>query len=411
MDINKYLDKIDYYIDQIKDIDVNSVIRIHSLLKRLKALLHPSVDSYIYDIENRIKTIFVFMDNLILFYKNNKFESLNEISEDIISILNEIISERNNIIHNRDVAYNTDSYYKGIIKALNEKLNDSQEKISSLEELNKKLSRVADDKVIIEKEIGELQKKLELSGGVNRELEKQNLVLSNQLNRLNGLIEHYNEEKEKIEILQKENDRINDIVKKYETELEKSKQRDDAINNWKNKITDAFKGLEGPLNRLVDEHKRLEWLYNVYKWSSAVLVFFLIIIEVVVYIKIVCNDTYPTWEQYLPMALPVPITLGLLWGFITQMNRAQRQMVVLSNKIHEIKYTEGLLQALNTLSVDIGESMSKINDAISRLIDNHLRNMDNMRLDEKDLSKIEKQNALPIEQIPELIKLINKSKE
>lgn len=55
--------------------------------------------------------------------------------------------------------------------------------------------------------------------------------------------------------------------------------------------------------------------------------------------------------------------------------------------------------------------MSKINDAISRLIDNHLRNMDNMRLDEKDLSKIEKQNALPIEQIPELIKLINKSKE
>lgn len=53
MDINKYLDKIDYYIDQIKDIDINSVIRIHSLLKRLKALLHPSIDSYIYDIENR----------------------------------------------------------------------------------------------------------------------------------------------------------------------------------------------------------------------------------------------------------------------------------------------------------------------------------------------------------------------
>ena len=111
------------------------------------------------------------------------------------------------------------------------------------------------------------------------------------------------------------------------------------------------------------------------------------------------------------MALPVPITLGLLWGFITQMNRAQRQMVVLSNKIHETKYTEGLLQALNTLSVDIGESMSKINDAISRLIDNHLHNMDSLRLDEKDLSKIEKQNALPLEQIPELIKLINKSKE
>ena len=155
--------------------------------------------------------------------------------------------------------------------------------------------------------------------------------------------------------MQNENDRINEIVKKYEIELEKNRQRDDAINNWKIKISDAFKGLEEPINRLVEEHKRLEWLYNVYKWSSAALVIFLIIIEIVVYIKIVCSDAYPTWDQYLPMALPVPITLGLLWGFITQMNRAQRQMVVLSNKIHETTYTEGLLQALNTLSVDIGE--------------------------------------------------------
>ena len=153
------------------------------------------------------------------------------------------------------------------------------------------------------------------------------------------------------------------------------------------------------------------WLYDIYKKSSIGCVVFLLIIEIIVYLKIVFSDTYPTWEQYLPMALPVPVTLGLLWGFITQMNRAQRQMVVISNKIHEIKYTEGLLQALNTLSVDIGESMSKINDAISRLIDNHLHNMDIMKIDETNLSKIEKQNALPIEQIPELIKLINKSKE
>lgn len=411
MDIDKYLDRIDYYIDKIKDIDINSVAKINSLLKRLKLLLSPSIELYIYDIEDRIKAVFVFIDNLILFYKNNKFDSVNEISEDIISILKKIISERNNIVHNRVAAYNTDSYYKNIIKTLNEKLNDSQEKINSLEELNKKLSRAAGDKIIIEKEIGELQKKLELSGGVNRELEKQNSVLSNQLSRLNGLIEHYNEEKEKLEILQKENDRINDVVRKYETELEKSKQREDAINNWKNKISVAFKGLEGPINRLNEEHARLVWLYDIYKISSIGLVIFLVIIEIIVYFKIVCSDKYPTWEQYLPMALPVPVTLGLLWGFITQMNRAQRQMVVLSNKIHEIKYTEGLLQALNTLSVDIGESMSKINDAISRLIDNHLHNMDTMKIDETNLSKIEKQNALPIEQIPELIKLINKSKE
>lgn len=235
---------------------------------------------------------------------------------------------------------------------------------------------------------------------------------SEQIRKLESEIQDY---KKKLgEQKSDNNEKILALQASIETltkEKETVEKQNEAINNWKTKISDAFKGLEEPINRLVEEHKRLEWLYNVYKWSSAVLVIFLIIIEIVVYIKIVCSDAYPTWDQYLPMALPVPITLGLLWGFITQMNRAQRQMVVLSNKIHETKYTEGLLQALNTLSVDIGESMSKINDAISRLIDNHLHNMDSLRLDEKDLSKIEKQNALPIEQIPELIKLINKSKE
>lgn len=411
MNINKYVTKINYYINEFSDSNLIYFRKISTRLESLKQLLYSPIYRYINDLENRLNQIFDLLNSIVQLYKDDRFDSLDKISEDIISLLDNIILERNNIAHDNRAVYNTDSYYENVIEALNEKLNDSQQKIKNLVELNKKLSRADEDKIIIQKQIEELQKKLELGDGVKRELENQNSVLLNQLNRLNGIIGHYNEEKEKLIVLQKENERINEIVKKYEIELEKSKQRDDAINNWKNKISDAFKGLEGPINRLNEEHTRLVWLYNIYKNSSIGLVIFLIIIEIIVYFKIIYSDTYPTWDQYLPMALPVPITLGLLWGFITQMNRAQRQMVVLSNKIHEIKYTEGLLQALNTLSVDIGESMSKINDAISRLIDNHLRNMDNMRLDENDLSKIEKQNALPIEQIPELIKLINKSKE
>lgn len=233
-----------------------------------------------------------------------------------------------------------------------------------------------------------------------------------QIDKFQSEIEDY---KKKFGKQKAENDskvlELQSAIETLKSEKETVEKQNEAINNWKNKISEAFKGLETPINKLNEEHSRLVWLYNIYKKASIGLVIFLVFIEMVVYFKIVCSDTYPTWSQYLPMALPVPVTLGLLWGFITQMNRAQRQMVVISNKIHEIKYTEGLLQALNTLSVDIGESMSKINDAISRLIDNHLHNMDTMKIDEINLSKIEKQNALPIEQIPELIKLINKSKE
>ena len=234
--------------------------------------------------------------------------------------------------------------YENTIALLNEKLKESQTRTVSLLELNKQLSKAVKDKKYIEEKLQILHSKLKAGEGENEELKKKNSELTEELNKLNMLIESYRQEKHRLTALQLEVDKMNELVKKYKIELEENRKRDDAINNWKNKISEAFKGLEGPLNRLVDEHKRLEWLYNVYKWSSAVLVFFLIIIEVVVYVKIVCSDTYPTWDQYLPMALPVPITLGLLWGFITQMNRAQRQMVVLSNKIHEIKYTEGLLQ-------------------------------------------------------------------
>ena len=308
---------MDYYIDRIKDIYLNPVRAVSAKLNRLKLLLGSPISKGINDLETKIERIFALMEHLILLCENNSTDSLKKVSLEIVSIMDSIFVEYNSLLHDENIAYNTDSYYKSIIKTLNEKINDFQEEISSLEELNKKLSRADEDKIIIQKEIDELQKKLEFSGGVNRELEKQNKVLLNQLNRLNNIIEHYNEEKEKLIALQNENDRINEIVKKYEIELEKNRQRDDAINNWKIKISDAFKGLEEPINRLVEEHKRLEWLYNVYKWSSAALVIFLIIIEIVVYIKIVCSDAYPTWDQYLPMALPVPITLGLLWGFIT----------------------------------------------------------------------------------------------
>lgn len=287
--------------------------------------------------------------------------------------------------------------------------NYSQKFISRFYDLCSELNEMLDWAKIEPDEIKDIEQRFDLLVDFNIEPVLNSAdFYSEQIQKLESEIKDYKKQKsdnnEKILALQAS---IETLTKEKET-VEK---QNEAINNWKTKISDAFKGLEEPINKLVEEHKRLEWLYNVYKWSSVALVIFLIIIEIVVYIKIVCSDAYPTWDQYLPMALPVPITLGLLWGFITQMNRAQRQMVVLSNKIHETKYTEGLLQALNTLSVDIGESMSKINDAISRLIDNHLHNMDSLRLDEKDLSKIEKQNALPIEQIPELIKLINKSKE
>ncbi len=231
--------------------------------------------------------------------------------------------------------------------------------------------------------------------------------LKEQLQKYQKEIDSFKQENDDKKNLEEKFNIAHEQIIRYEQEIEQNRKREDAINNWKEKITKAFQDLKEPLNRLQKEHDRLKVLYKIYGFTSIALVLFLVVIEIIVCHKINSSTPYPTWEQYWTMILPVPITIGLLWGFITQMNRSQRQMVVLARQIYEVEYIEGLLQALNTLSVDIGESMSKINEAISHLIDNHLRNMDGMHIDETTLQKLEKQDALPYEKIPELIKLLN----
>lgn len=316
------------------------------------------------------------------------------------------------------VGFNSSSFYEGEVKKLTKDIKEKSQEVNTyvntVFDINNKSYEIENLRL----ELDRLRKQLEIEKNNNLDISTTSLHnyaelvrTQNELNEKEKELREALEKKKELEVLKRELSEQQKLVAQYKLEQQKAKEKESAIEDWKVKIKTAFGVLNDPINKLTEEHNRLVWLYNIYKKSSIGLVIFLVIIEIIVYLKIVFSDTYPTWEQYLPMALPVPVTLGLLWGFITQMNRAQRQMVVISNKIHEIKYTEGLLQALNTLSVDIGESMSKINDAISRLIDNHLHNMDSMKIDETNLSKIEKQNALPIEQIPELIKLINKSKE
>lgn len=262
----------------------------------------------------------------------------------ILDIIKDILQQ----INTNDANYNTETFYRDEIERLNKQLQKYQKEIDSFKQEN-------DDKKNLE--------------------EKFNLAYEQ--------------------------------IIRYEQEIKQNRKREDAINNWKIKITKAFQDLRGPIDRLQKEHDRLKNLYIIYGWASFILVLLLGYIEITVCCKINSTILYPSWEQYWSMILPIPVAIGLLWGFITQMNRAQRQMVVLARHIYEIEYIEGLLQALNTLSVDIGESMSKINEAISHLIDNHLRNMDGMHIDETVLQKLERQDALPYEKIPELIKLLN----
>lgn len=290
------------------------------------------------------------------------------------------------------VPLNSEKYYKDQINELQRKIEQLQKSKKSYLELEKELSLLVEEKDRIKLQMKKKDQDSTLKEYENIGLRKKNEELSQKIKDLKAEIEKHKKETRKNELLQAELDR-------YKEQVEQSIKQKDAINEWKNKITEAFKGLDEPLNNMKKEHIRLASLYKIYKYSSMGLVIILLAIELIIYWKISTIGEYPSWEQYWLMVIPIPVILGLLWGFITQMNRAQRLMVLLAKQIHEVKYTEGLLQALNTLSTDINESMQKINQAISRLIDNHLRNLDSLHVEEDDLIRIDKKDCLPYEKV------------
>lgn len=120
MDIDVYIKKIDYYLNEIKGIDLIYVQKIVTRLYSLKQLLYSSVCQYILDLEDEIDKIFILIENLILLYKNNEFDSLKKMSDEILAILDRIILERSYITHHNNITYNTDTYYENVIKNLNE---------------------------------------------------------------------------------------------------------------------------------------------------------------------------------------------------------------------------------------------------------------------------------------------------
>ena len=88
-----------------------------------------------------------------------------------------------------------------------------------------------------------------------------------------------------------------------------------------------------------------------------------------------------------------------------QLNRTQRQLLILAKHIHEIKYIEGLLLSINSLSLNISDSTERVNNAINRLLENHLnRNSKSDEITENSIIKEENKDSVPIDIVLKLLK-------
>lgn len=208
-----------------------------------------------------------------------------------------------------------------------------------------------------------------------------------------------NETKEKLRIIENE-------LNKKKKELELKEKQEDAKNDWEQKINETFDNLKDYLNPIENEHKRLNILYYAYAILCIITLILIIICEITLLYKVASSEKLPQLNQYIIILLPLPIAGALMWGFIFQMNRAQRQLITISNNIHSIKYIQGLLLSINNLSLDINDGITRVNSALDKIISNHLNRK--VISNEVDLIKEEEKDKIAIDKVLKIISTLKK---
>lgn len=188
-------------------------------------------------------------------------------------------------------------------------------------------------------------------------------------------------------------------------------RREDARKDWSRKIANAFLNLQKGLEPIKLEKKRLNWMYGIYGGFSLALIGLLVVIEIIMTCKLNAYDGIPPLNIYISLIAPIPVVLALLFVLISQINRTQRQLVAISKYIHDIKYTEEIMQSINSLSVNIEDSMTRINGAIDKLLDRHLA-CDLNYLEEVSIQKQEDRDKdlIPVRQLADILKEIIEQK-
>lgn len=209
------------------------------------------------------------------------------------------------------------------------------------------------------------------------ELQERENKLNEELSRLKQKTAEHLEKEKELNIIKEQ-------IKQNIVEKEELKKKLDARDNLKERISTAFNELKNHVSHLEKEEKRLNWMFYIYAILCGFVLIILMYFEYS-YLSKWINSENTTWIDYAPFYIPVPIVGGLLWAFIFQMNRAQRQLMQVANVLYHIDYVEGLLLAINLISSDVNSASEKICNVLDSLIKNYMSIPDS--LSEQSLDK------------------------
>lgn len=183
------------------------------------------------------------------------------------------------------------------------------------------------------------------------------------------------ETKEQIASLSEEIKAKDSALQEAKAQYERAKAQVEAQNNINARIATSFVFLSQKSRIIESERKRLNYMYYVYAGISILIFVSFLIVEIVLWRNIL-NVKDIVWLHYVRFYLPVPLCTGLLWVSIYQMNRAQRQLLNIAGKLHNIRYIEGLLMAVNNLSLDANDGLKKVQNILDQIVDKYIHQYD-----------------------------------
>ena len=164
---------------------------------------------------------------------------------------------------------------------------------------------------------------------------------------------------------------------------------EDTIAYLQKRILPFGTNLESSITNIQGEQLSLYWMFGVYAGFSVLIVIGIIVWETYLIGWKWEPEYAKNFTMYIPFYLPIPLAGALLWAFIYQMNRCQKQLIFLANRLHVVRYTEGLLKAVCSLTNNVEKNEEKVSKIIDHIIECNLRDSANsfepLRTDESNI--------------------------
>ena len=191
---------------------------------------------------------------------------------------------------------------------------------------------------------------------------------------------------------------LNELVAK----ISKKELQQDEVKELNKKISPLTSAFDNSIKLVEEEKDRLDDTFIVY-----IILVCVVVIALICWETVLVSNVYPklpstNWILYITFYLPIPISAGLLWTFIYQMNKAQRQLIKCAQYIHKLKYKDSLLKA----SMEIYSDGLRNEEHVAKLIDDIMNEQSHPDKDAITEDKTENQylSALPFDKIVELVK-------